>query len=107
VASPPPTSPSPKEVGDYDNVDLSDLVKDIQAKYPEVMQRLAENEASPEPAWRKTHLAREMCRSQGYDPDMMVVNVKSGRPGPFGSVGANDIVPAWTLYVEIAEKVNG
>jgi hypothetical protein len=97
----------------YQNVDLSDLVKDIQAKYPEVMQRLAEAEtatAKLQPTiadWRKVALARELCRGQGYDPDMMIVDVKGPKTGPFGSVAASYVVPAWTLYIEIAEKMNG
>jgi hypothetical protein len=88
---------------------LDDLVKSVTARYPEVMKRLAESEAAEtKPAdWRVTQLAREMCRTQGHDPDMMVVDVNNAARGPFGSVGAANTVPAWTLYLEAAGGLSG
>jgi hypothetical protein len=81
--------------------------------FKETVKKLAEVQAQVTPFeplksdWRVTQLAREMCRTQGHDPDMMVVDVKNAARGPFGSVGAANTVPAWTLYLEAAGGLSG
>jgi hypothetical protein len=57
--------------------------------------------------WRTVALARELCRTQGHDPDLMIVDVKNAARGPFGSVGVANTVPAWTLYLEAARGLSG
>jgi hypothetical protein len=87
------------EVAPDQFAELGKKIAEAQAAMTELQPTVAD--------WRTVALAREMCRAQGHDPDMMVVDVKGARTGPFGSVGSSNSVPAWTLYLEAAQGLSG
>jgi cell envelope opacity-associated protein A len=91
------------EVVADDNLSFDEVLEKSKAIYDEFKKT---NTFAPSD-WRATQLARELCRAQGHDPDMMVVDVNHAQRGPFGSVSASSVVPAWTLYLTMAYEMSG
>jgi hypothetical protein len=87
---------------------ISSPLDDLKASFEKLADQQMQHAAPilQDAPWRAMQLSRELCRAQGYDPDMMVVSLLTGRQGPFGSVGASDTVPAWTLYLEMARSLS-
>lgn len=79
---------------------------DLKASVKSMLSAIDETSAKSETIdWRTVQLAQEMCRSQGYDPDMRVIDTKGAARGPMGSIPASMSVPAWTLFIEAAQAV--
>jgi hypothetical protein len=78
----------------------------------ETIEKLSEVQAQAAPFvpaldWQSVQLARDLCRQQGHDPDLMVLDVNNAKRGPLGSTLVHVTVPAWTLYIEAAQNVKG
>lgn len=55
--------------------------------------------------WRHEVVARSLAQADGHDPDLKVVDVKQAKAGPFGSVAASAVQPAWHLYLAMASGI--
>jgi hypothetical protein len=57
--------------------------------------------------WRHEAVARSLCVASGYDPDLKVVDVRTAKAGPFGSIAASAVQPAWHCYLPMSEGIVG
>lgn len=57
--------------------------------------------------WRHEVVARALAQADGHDPDLKVVDVKSAKAGPFGSVAAGAVQPAWHCYLQMSAGIVG